>query len=93
MSLSVAVTSVSIVVVFGVLFAAPVPVLPRVFRPWSATLMNAISWTGYGLLVANDPIVWGPNALGLVAACVQMGLFAKYGIHTAPPAGKIAERP
>ena len=51
-----------------------------------ATFMNAASWTGYGVLVAHDPIVWGPNVLGLAAACVQMGLFAKYGIHTAPPA-------
>lgn len=48
-----------------------------------ATFFNAASWTGYGFLVANDPMVWGPNTLGLVAACVQMGLFAKYGIHTA----------
>jgi len=51
-----------------------------------ATLFNASAWTGYGVLVAHDPIVWGPNALGLVAAGVQMALFAKYGIHTAPPA-------
>lgn len=51
-----------------------------------ATFMNASSWTGYGLLVANDAMVWGPNAIGLVAACVQLGLFAKYGIQSAPAA-------
>jgi solute carrier family 50 protein (sugar transporter) len=49
-----------------------------------ATFMNASSWTGYGLLVAHDPMVWGPNMIGFVAACVQMGLFAKYGIQSTP---------
>lgn len=53
-----------------------------------ATLFNAASWSGYGYLVANDPMIWGPNSLGLVAALVQMGLFAKYGIHSSSPSPK-----
>jgi hypothetical protein len=46
-----------------------------------ATFCNASAWASYGIFVAGDPIIWGPNVLGLGAACVQLGLFAKYGIH------------
>jgi hypothetical protein len=62
--------------------------------PRPATLFNAASWAGYGFLVAGDAMIWGPNSMGLVAALVQMALFAKYGIHSSaaaavsPKAGK-----
>jgi hypothetical protein len=40
-------------------------------------------WAGYGILVAHDPYIYAPNALGLAAAVLQLSLFAKYGIHSA----------
>jgi hypothetical protein len=46
-----------------------------------AALANAVAWTAYGKLVAEDPFMWAPNALGLVAACAQLAFFAKYGIY------------
>ena len=51
-----------------------------------ATFLNASTWTGYGLLVAQDPMIWSPNLLGLAAASVQMGLFLKYPSTPAPGA-------
>ena len=57
--------------------ALPPPPSPPASPLCAATLFNAASWSGYGYLVANDPMIWGPNSLGLVAALVQMGLFAK----------------
>lgn len=44
-----------------------------------ATFVNCILWTTYGYGVLDDSYIYGPNALGLVSACVQLGLFAKYG--------------
>lgn len=44
-----------------------------------ATWMNAISWLLYGVLVANDPMIYGPNAFGLFLASIQLLLFAVYG--------------
>jgi solute carrier family 50 protein (sugar transporter) len=46
-----------------------------------ATFLNAASWTAYGVLVANDAMVYVPNVLGLCAASVQMMLYAVYGIQ------------
>ena len=46
-----------------------------------ATFFNALCWGGYGLLVAFDPYIYAPNLLGLGAACIQLALFAKYGIQ------------
>ena len=42
--------------------------------------LNAISWLCYGLFVSNDIMVYGPNALGLVLASVQMAMYIKYGM-------------
>lgn len=47
-----------------------------------AGFLNASSWAAYGLLVANDPMIYAPNLLGLAASSVGLGLFARYGIHT-----------
>jgi solute carrier family 50 (sugar transporter) len=47
-------------------------------RP-QATFLNASAWASYGVFVAHDPIIWGPNVLGLAAACVQLSLFARFG--------------
>ena len=46
-----------------------------------ATFLSASTWGAYGLLVAQDPYIYAPNILGVLAATVQLSLFAKYGIH------------
>jgi len=51
-----------------------------------ATLLNASSWSAYGLLVAQDYMIFAPNVLGLGAATVQMGLFMKYPSTPQPDA-------
>jgi len=43
-----------------------------------ATFLNALSWSSYGYLVAQDAMIWAPNMMGLASACVQMALFVKY---------------
>lgn len=55
--------------------------------------MHIITLLCAGALVAQDPMIWTPNALGLSAAMVQMALFARYGVHTlpAPKAQKAAD--
>ena len=74
----------------AVLFmASPLSVMRTVIRdkstaalPFATSLViwfNALSWMLYGALVAHDVLVWGPNALGFLLACVQLGLFALYG--------------
>jgi uncharacterized protein with PQ loop repeat len=45
-----------------------------------ATFCNASSWAAYGFLVANDPYIYYPNTMGLVASCVQLSLFGIYGM-------------
>ena len=44
------------------------------------TWMNAFSWSLYGVLIANDPMIYGPNLLGLVLASIQMSLFVLFGL-------------
>ena len=46
-----------------------------------AAFVNCISWSAYGYLVLDDYIVYLPNLLGLASSIVQLGLFAKFGIH------------
>jgi solute carrier family 50 (sugar transporter) len=46
------------------------------------TWLNALSWASYGCLVAHDPMIWGPNSLGLTLASVQLLLFAVFGFPT-----------
>lgn len=45
--------------------------------------LNSISWLLYGVLVAHDILIYGPNILGFLLASVQMSLFAIYGIKPA----------
>ena len=40
---------------------------------------HSCSWSLYGKLVADEIVVWLPNALGLLLASVQLSLFAIYG--------------
>ena len=50
------------------------------------SLGSALSWTLYGALVAHDPLVYTPSALGLIPVALQFGLYAKYGM---PPSKKL----
>lgn len=43
------------------------------------TFFNALSWMLYGILVAHDPMIYGPNSLGLLLAMIQLSLFAVLG--------------
>ncbi|KAI8919605.1 sugar efflux transporter for intercellular exchange-domain-containing protein [Entophlyctis helioformis] len=43
-----------------------------------STLLNTCLWTVYGFVIA-DPFVWGPNALGVVLAVMQIVLLAIFG--------------
>lgn len=54
---------------------------------------NNVSWLLYGLLVAKDVLIWGPNVLGLGLASLQMILFFVYGFGTPKSDLKIRKRP
>mmetsp|Transcript_30359 Transcript_30359/g.30858 ORF Transcript_30359/g.30858 Transcript_30359/m.30858 type:complete len:207 (-) Transcript_30359:47-667(-) len=56
--------------------------------PFSLSLsawMNALSWLMYGLIVANDPIIYLPNLLGFLLTSLQMSLFIVYGLPPHKP--------
>jgi len=49
------------------------------FYPSLMTFFNALSWSLYGLLVSKDPLIYGPNLLGLILAIIQLLLFVVFG--------------
>ncbi len=49
------------------------------FYPSLMTFFNALSWSLYGLLVSKDPLIYGPNLLGLILAVIQLLLFVIFG--------------
>ena len=53
------------------------------FYPSLMTFFNALSWSLYGLLVSKDPLIYGPNLLGLLLAIVQLLLFVIFGFPSA----------
>lgn len=73
-----------------ILMGSPLATLATVIRQKStnslpfatsvATFFNALSWSLYGLLEANDAIVYVPNLIGLFLACIQLSLFVVYGM-------------
>jgi solute carrier family 50 protein (sugar transporter) len=73
------------------LSASPLAVLQTVIRDKSTKSLpfvtsfviwlNSISWLLYGVLVAHDILIYGPNILGFVLASIQMTLFGMYGIE------------
>eukprot|EP00735_Rhodelphis_limneticus_P001743 TRINITY_DN1241_c0_g1::TRINITY_DN1241_c0_g1_i1::g.26799::m.26799 TRINITY_DN1241_c0_g1::TRINITY_DN1241_c0_g1_i1::g.26799 ORF type:complete len:321 (+),score=52.18,sp/Q8LBF7/SWET7_ARATH/32.54/2e-21,MtN3_slv/PF03083.11/3.9e-15,MtN3_slv/PF03083.11/9.2e+03,MtN3_slv/PF03083.11/1.3e-18 TRINITY_DN1241_c0_g1_i1:48-965(+) len=73
------------------LLSSPLAVLRTVLKnrntaamPFATSLggfLNSLSWTLYGLLVANDIMIWGPNALGFLASTVQMILLFTFPSH------------
>lgn len=50
------------------------------FATSCATWLNSASWLAYGTLIAHDIMIWGPNALGLFLATIQMSLFVLFGL-------------
>eukprot|EP00667_Euglena_gracilis_P013299 EG_transcript_13707 len=66
------------------MYLAPVLNVARAFRERSAaafvvplvivTLLNSCMWVGYGLVACGDPFIYVPNAVGLVAASIQLGV-------------------
>ena len=50
--------------------------------PMGFTLAAALTsglWASYGLLVIDDPLVYGPNVVGLIASATQLLLYARFG--------------
>lgn len=61
--------------------------------PFATSFMgfcNSLCWSAYGLLVANDVMIYGPNMVGLFLSSLQMALFALFGLPPSklPPGGK-----
>jgi len=48
------------------------------------TFMNALSWFLYGAIESKDPMIYVPNFVGLLLACVQLSLFALFGMPKGP---------
>eukprot|EP00301_Raphidiophrys_heterophryoidea_P000454 c10227_g1_i1.p1 GENE.c10227_g1_i1~~c10227_g1_i1.p1 ORF type:complete len:261 (+),score=59.02 c10227_g1_i1:55-837(+) len=77
-------------VVTATMFAGPLAVMQTVLKQKSteamhfgftvASFVNTTLWVMYGSLVAHNWFVIAPNAVGLAAALVQLGLFARFGI-------------
>ena len=80
--LAVAVSGSPLATVGTVLKEKSTSALP--FLTSFTTFLNAFSWSLYGVLIANDPMIYGPNLLGLALASIQMSLFVIFGLP--PPA-------
>jgi uncharacterized protein with PQ loop repeat len=73
-----------------VMFGGPLMTLKTVIREKSTESMhfgftvagffNCSLWALYGLLVVDNPYVYGPNIVAFVATLIQLLLFARYGI-------------
>ena len=69
-------------------YSAPLSVMRKVvetkdssslYLPTIATNMgNALMWVVYGWFAVNDPIIYGPNFIGLLISSLQLGLIAMY---------------
>ena len=46
------------------------------------TTLNVLTWLAYGLLVADDVMIYGPNVAGIVVCGIQMALYVRFGIGT-----------
>mmetsp|Transcript_19791 Transcript_19791/g.19902 ORF Transcript_19791/g.19902 Transcript_19791/m.19902 type:complete len:217 (+) Transcript_19791:42-692(+) len=72
------------------LMASPLATIKTVLRDKTTAAMpfpisflgwlNAASWSAYGLLVAHDVMVYGPNLAGFVLASLQMMMFVIFGL-------------
>lgn len=93
-----------LMMVFAVLMmGSPLSVLCSVLREKSTSAMpfhtslatwgNAFSWSLYGLFVAADPLIYGPNMFGLLLATVQLSLFVVFGVQSSSSDGHYVEVP
>ena len=74
------------------MFASPLVTLGRVIRERSTRSMpfytsfsgwlNSLSWSLYGLLVAHDFMVYGPNLAGFALSSFQLLLYVVYGFDS-----------
>lgn len=42
--------------------------------------INSLCWLLYGVIISNDFMIIGPNALGLLLASLQLLLFLVFGL-------------
>jgi len=71
-----------------VLLASPLSTVKTVFETKSTSSMvfsicfasfwNSLSWVAYGAILAKNPLIIVPNALGLVATIMQLSLFVLF---------------
>lgn len=57
--------------------------------PFATSLMaflNSLSWSLYGYMVVDDPILWLPSAIGFLLSSFQLMLFGIYGFPLAAEA-------
>ena len=83
-----------------VLMSSPLATMRKVVETQDSSIMNAnmsavifanaTSWTLYGWLVAADPVVWVPNALGSASALVQLALLHRFRKKARANDGKLA---
>lgn len=50
------------------------------FAVSALTTLNVLVWLAYGLLVADDVMIYGPNIAGIVVCGIQMALYIRFGI-------------
>ena len=59
--------------------------------PFATSLMaflNSLSWSLYGYMVVDDPILWLPSAIGFILSSFQLMLFGVYGFPQAAEASQ-----
>ena len=78
-TLSVLMMFSPLTVLFTVMREKSTRALP--FLTSCASFGNTLTWTVYGVFVANDPIIYVPNVLGFIFSSFQMYLFSYYGVH------------
>jgi len=79
-----------------VMFSGPLGAIKAIIRdkntrslPFSFTVASficAATWSGYGLIMIRDPMIYVPNLAGLMASIVQLSLFVIY-----PKKGEVTE--
>jgi len=69
--------------IFTVIRTKSTAALP--FLPSLANFFNGLTWAAYGYILAHDPIIYGPNLIGMFSAILQLGLFVIYGFPPSHP--------
>lgn len=75
--MSVLVTAAPLATISSVIADKSTASLPP-FQTILAMFFNALSWTLYGAIVANDLNVWAPNLLGMCISLLLLSLFVRY---------------